>query len=195
MRLDHLAFRVADRVEAAKLWINAFGYKLQEEFKPYGDDSVLCLALQPPERIDPAIPFIMPLTCCDKDLIDVDLCEDHGSATCAEYHMAPEIFISDGAPGSVVGDWVADRGGHGGLHHMAYMVDDVERSMKRWKANGWGPFLSEEPMACPGIEQVFSKEMNALGGVLVEFIRRGNRGFCTDNVKALMDSTKDVDGS
>lgn len=189
MRLDHIAFRVTNRWETAKFWINAFGYRIQEEFRPYGDDSVKCIALTPPERVAPAVPFVMPLECCEADLDeDTGQCPTHGDATCAEYHMAPEIFISDGQPGSVVGDWVAKYGS--GIHHLAYMVDDVEEAMKHWQANGWGAFLSEKPLTCPGIEQVFSEEQDVIGGVLIEFIKRSDRGFCQDNVAKLMDSTK-----
>jgi len=193
MRLDHLAFRTANRWDTAKFWINAFGYRVQEQFKPFDDDSVLCLALAPPERISATIPFIMPLDCCERGLGEDGTCVEHGKATCAEYHIAPEIFVSDGKPGTVVDEWVKERGGHGGLHHMAYMVDDVEKAMKRWQANGWGNFLSDKPLTCPDIAQVFSKPQEILGGVLIEFIHRGERGFCKENVAELMKSTKNLD--
>jgi hypothetical protein len=42
------------------------------------------------------------------------------------YHIAPEIFVSDGSPGSIVGDWVAARGGVGSIHHLAYQVPSVK---------------------------------------------------------------------
>jgi catechol 2,3-dioxygenase-like lactoylglutathione lyase family enzyme len=191
MRLDHIAIRAVNRWETAKFWINAFGYRLHEEFKPFDDDSVKCLVLLPSERSSSAIPFIMPLSCCEAELdLDTGQCPEHGSDTCAEYHIAPEVFISDGIPESIVGNWVAENGE--GIHHLAYMVDDVEEAMKHWKANGWGEFLSEQPQTCPGIEQVFSKPFNILGGILIEFIKRNERGFCKENVAKLMNSTKDV---
>jgi len=47
-----------------------------------------------------------------------------------EYHASPEIFVSDGPEGSIVGDWVAARGGVGGVHHIAYQVEDVAGTMQ-----------------------------------------------------------------
>jgi len=79
MRLDHLAFRVANRWDTAKFWINAFGYKVQEQFKPFNDDKVMCIVLAPPERIAQTIPFVMPLDCCDKLLDEDGHCEEHGA--------------------------------------------------------------------------------------------------------------------
>ena len=32
-----------------------------------------------------------------------------------ELHAPPKIFVSDGPEGSIVGDWVAERGGVGGV--------------------------------------------------------------------------------
>ena len=50
-------------------------------------------------------------------------------------------------------------------------------------------FASEEPLRCPGLTQVFTKPMK-LTGVIYEFIEREAQGFCADNVKDLMKSTK-----
>jgi len=106
-----------------------------------------------------------------------------------EYHMAPEIFVSDGTPGSIVGNWVAIRENVGGIHHLAYQVSSVENTMREWKEKGYAEFASEEPMRCPGLTQVFTKP-SLLTGVIYEFIERGEHGFCVENVKALMESTK-----
>ena len=65
--------------------------------------------------------------------------------------------MSDGPKGSIVGDWVAERGGIGGVHHIAYQVEDVEATMKEWKDKGYAEFYSDEPMTCPGLVQVFTK--------------------------------------
>lgn len=183
-----MAFRVIDRWDTAKFYIEAFGYTYQDEFQPYDDDSVNCIALQPPERSQSDMPFIT----------DGVFLHGHGGYApvyLSGYHLAPEIFISDGKPGSVVGDWVRkDRGGRGGLHHLAYNVDSVSAEMQRWRENGWGKFLTDEPLECPGISQVFTEELVETGGVIYEFINRGPVGFCKDNVRGLMESTKDPDG-
>jgi 4-hydroxyphenylpyruvate dioxygenase-like putative hemolysin len=106
----------------------------------------------------------------------------------AEYHAPPEIFVSDGPSGSIVGDWVAGRGNIGGVHHVAYQVDDVAGTMKKWKEVGYAEFLSEKPLTCPGLEQVFTKP-SELTGIIYELISREGKGFCEDNVKNLMLST------
>jgi 4-hydroxyphenylpyruvate dioxygenase-like putative hemolysin len=107
----------------------------------------------------------------------------------AEYHMSPEIFVSDGTPDSIVGQWVAARGGIGGVHHMAYQVESVEKTMEEWRMKGYAEFTSEKPLTCPGLTQVFSLP-SILTGVIYEFIERGAQGFCKENVKSLMESTK-----
>jgi 4-hydroxyphenylpyruvate dioxygenase-like putative hemolysin len=63
--------------------------------------------------------------------------------------------------------------------------------MKEWKEKGYAEFTSDEPMRCPGLTQVFTKP-SELTGVIFEFIERGEFGFCQSNVRALMDSTKDL---
>lgn len=108
----------------------------------------------------------------------------------AEFHLPPEIFVSDGTPDSIVGRWVARRDGVGGVHHMAYQVESVEKIMAEWQSKGYAEFSSNKPLTCPGLTQVFTKP-SELTGVIYEFIERGEHGFCQDNVKDLMISTKD----
>ena len=103
--------------------------------------------------------------------------------------MPPEIFVSEGTPGSIVYEWVKQRGP--GIHHIAMQVDSVEDTMAEWQRKGWAEFTSEAPMKCEGLTQVFTKP-SQLTGVIYEFIERGTFGFCKENVKALMESTKDV---
>lgn len=102
--------------------------------------------------------------------------------------MSPEIFISSGPPESIVGKWVAARDWVGGIHHLAYMVDDVQAKMDEWKTKGYAEFLSETPLTCPDLTQVFTSP-HALTGVIFEFINRGKHGFCAENVAGLMEST------
>ena len=110
-----------------------------------------------------------------------------------EFHAPPEIFVSDGPDGSIVGDWVKERDGVGGVHHIAYQVDDVDSKMKEWKEKGYAEFYSEKPLVCSETElvQVFTKP-SELTGLIYELIKRGegDKGFCEKNVKALMESTR-----
>lgn len=183
MRIDHLAFRVSDRKETAKFFQEALGYKFQTEFTiDFGDgDTAECIALEPPEKTSGCgtcvnLPWTMIVPMADY----------------AEYHMPPEIFISDGTPNSVVGKWVAARSGVGGLHHIAIQVKSVEKQMKEWQDKGFAEFTSDKPFTCPGLTQVFSKP-SKLCGVIFEFIEREEFGFCAANVKQLMQSTVDMD--
>ncbi len=109
-----------------------------------------------------------------------------------DYHMAPEIFVSEGTPASVVWKWVQARGGIGGVHHMAYEVESVEKQRDLWIAKGWGDFTSDKPFKCEDLTQIFSKP-HALTGMIYEFIERKGAGFCKDNVKSLMESTANLD--
>ena len=182
MRLDHIAYRVADRNKTAQFFMDAFGYKKQTEFDlVFADGSTAeCIVLEPPEKLSKETPWTTVL----KDEVFGD----------AELHLAPELFVSDGAPGSIVGNWVANRDGVGGIHHIAYMVDSVENTMNEWQEKGYAEFLSEKPLVCeeddPDLKQVFTKP-SELTGVIYEFIERGGFGFCKANVKDLMRSTRD----
>lgn len=180
MRIDHVAYRVADRHKTAEFFVECFGYRIAEElpdgFKIKFDDGseTDCLVLLPPEQITKDAPWV-------HQTLD----------TGQEYHLAPEIFVSDGPEGSIVGDWVRARDGVGGLHHIAYQVDSVEETMKMMRDKGYAEFMSEDPLTCPGLTQVFTKP-SELTGVIYEFIEREEQGFCKENVKDLMVSTKGV---
>jgi catechol 2,3-dioxygenase-like lactoylglutathione lyase family enzyme len=184
MRLDHIAYRVANRDDTVKFFMDAFGYTFQAEFdilfNDSGTDKALCIALEPPEKIAGA-PFsaLMPLPL----------------ATGTEpvtLHMAPEIFVSQGTPGSIVFEWVKARAGVGGIHHLAYEVADVEAKRQEWIARGWGDFTSDKAFHCDDLTQIFTKP-HQLTGVIYEFITRKGQGFCKDNVKELMKSTVNAD--
>lgn len=181
MRLDHIAYRVKDRFKTAQLFIDCFGYRLAEDlpdgFKIEFEDgsSADCLVLLPPEQASGNMPWMV---------------EHYFNHEYINYHMSPEIFISDGSSDSIVGKWVEERGGFGGIHHMAFQVDSVEKTMKEWSAKGYVEFATDAPLTCPGLVQVFTKP-SELTGVIYELIEREAHGFCKDNVKALMESTKD----
>lgn len=196
MRLDHIAYRTSCRLKTAQFFINAFGYRIQTEFEPIFSDGtsqgVKCIALEPSEKT-PEDDIVPPFICWTYPETGIE--DDHGilnyhfdSEVC--YHMAPEIFVSDGPPNSIVGKWVAERGGIGGIHHLAYQVENVQAVMDEWKTKGYAEFLSEKPLTCPGLTQVFTKP-SELTGVIFEFITRDKHGFCAENVAALMESTEE----
>ncbi len=186
MRLDHIAYRTKDRHKTVEFFIKAFGYKIQTEFEINFDDgtNAKCFALEPPEKV-------LNLNHPWKHWMSPFLNADGTIRGKQEYHLAPEIFVSDGDPDSIVGRWVAERNGIGGIHHLAYQVDDVKATMKEWQEKGYAEFTTESPLTCPGLVQVFSKP-SELTGVIYEFIERGAHGFCKENVKNLMISTDDI---
>ena len=162
MRLDHIAYRVSNRERTASFFLKAFGYRLQQEFTiDFGNGQ-------------------------SAQCIALEPPEKLDEGT-----LAPEVFVSDGSPGSIVGDWVAARGGVGGIHHLAYQVENVEQTMRLWQQKGYAEFTSESPLRCPGITQVFTRP-SELTGIIYEFIERGEFGFCKDNVRALMESTRGI---
>ena len=185
MRLDHIAYRSKDRRKTAQFFQDCFGYTIGTEFDLKFDDGTTtdCIALAPPEiRAVETWQWIL-----STQLGPNELEEEY------QYHAPPEIFVSDGPEGSIVGDWVAERENVGGVHHIAYQVHDVEAVMKKWKEKGYAEFYSEKPLVCEETDlvQVFTKP-SELTGVIYELIKRGkdNKGFCELNVKALMESTK-----
>lgn len=178
MRLDHIALRVPNRHITAQFYIDNFGYRLQQEFQIHFDEGETadCLVLIPPEKYTIAlIPFSVHIENVDAEIN-------------AEYHLPPEIFISDGSSGSIVGNWVAARGGIGGVHHMAYLVPDVDKAVEEWKSRGI-EFSSDAPIVCEGLKQIFTKELKQAGNIVVELLERAGDGFCKSNVLELMRSS------
>lgn len=186
MRLDHIAYRVKNRRKTARFFKKAFGYTLGTEFEiKFTDGSKAnCLALVPPEDRHSSTQ--------EWNVLLADAPTDDGKfdVNFHSYHAPPEIFVSDGPKGSIVGDWVAERGGVGGIHHIAYQVDDVEAAMREWQDKGYAEFYSDDPISCeePKLTQVFTKP-SELTGVVYELISREGDGFCKDSVKKLMEST------
>ena len=183
MRLDHIAYRVADREKTTQFFIKCLGYRIAENL-PDGfeidfedNTKAKCYVLLPPEELTMKTPWS-----------HMEMFQGNFSQ---EYHKPPEIFVSEGTPGSIVENWVNTRDGVGGIHHLAYQVDSVLDIMKEWKAKGYAEFTTEEPLICPGLTQCFTKP-SALTGIIYEFIERESVGFCKDNVKDLMNSTKGI---
>ena len=200
MRLDHIAYRTRDRYKTSDFLQKALGYKVAEEFfVDFGDGTKAdCVAHTPSSRVVNTTPFIvngndLSSTFISAAGVDQNPYELANWMMNQEFHSAPEIFVSDGMEGSIVGDWVASKnGGKGGVHHIAYQTDDINRSIKDWRELGI-EFLSEEPMSCPGLLQIFTTE-NELTGVIYELIQRSGddgKAFCRENVKNLMESTSE----
>lgn len=174
MRLDHIAYRVANRDKAADFFKNCLGYRIAEDL-PDGFEVNFDDVMLPPEELMTNAPWTSM--------------ELHKNGTELEYHKPPELFVSQGTPGSIVDQWVQHRDGVGGIHHLAYQVDSVADTMKEWQEKGYAEFTTEEPLTCPGLVQCFTKP-SCITGVIYEFIERETVGFCKENVKDLMNSTK-----
>lgn len=185
IRLDHIAYRVRDRDAAVKFFQEAFDFKIQDEFEIDLEDGskAKCMSLEPSEKILPSASF----ECIS--FIPVGAMLPQAKIV---YHMAPEIFVSSGPKGSLIDNWVNEWGrGIGGVHHLAYQVEDARAKMLEWQSKGW-LFTTKDVLECEDLTQVFSLP-NPYTGIIYEFIeRKGQRGFCKANVGKLMSSTKDL---
>ena len=190
-RLDHLAWRVKDRWATANFFVEAFGYRVQkmedgtDEFKiDFGDGQFAqCVALEPPEKVETKLPRPW--------VFNIPLSGYSSIGESQEYHLPPEIFISDGTPDSIVGKWgrAAQRCGR----NPPFGLPKRRRGCYDERVEREGLVAvhhRREPIACPGLEQVFSKPNELLGGVIIEFIKREKYGFCASSVKKLMESSK-----
>jgi len=182
MRLDHIAYRVADKEKATEFFIKCLGYRIAEDL-PEGftiefedGSNAKCNVLLPPEELEINTPWNAFALHEGKN---------------QEYHKPPEIFVSQGTPGSIVEEWVKKRDNIGGIHHLAYQVESVEKVMKEWTEKGYAEFTTPNPLKCPGLVQCFTKP-SQLTGIIYEFIERETVGFCQNNVKDLMNSTKNL---
>jgi len=171
--------------------MEAFEYQFQAEFEIFFNDEktdkAMCVALEPPEKISKYFPSMWE----GWEIPDGPgiLLDSHKTT---KYHMAPEIFVSEGTPGSIVWNWVQARQGTGGVHHCAYEVESVQEKMDEWTKKGYAEFSSDKPFHCEDLTQVFTKP-SSITGVVYEFIERKTFGFCAGNVKALMMSTANLD--
>jgi len=192
MRLDHIAYRVTNRHETAQFLKLTLKYTVGAEFNIEFDDgsTAECVAMVPPERarkhpkrLSKTRPVRLPTE------LPWTLFSNHHAA---DFHLAPEIFVSDGSEGSIVGDWVKARNG-GGVHHMAYSVKNINKVVQEWKELDV-EFLTEEVVDCPedDLKQIFTKPIEIMGGIIIELIERGHKGFCQNSVKNLMESTKEA---
>lgn len=185
-RIDHLAFRTLEREKAVKFFCDTLGYRevtqFQIDFTESKKDIAICSVLEPADR--PNTKLLLPwiYTANLNNLINQN------------YVLSPEIFVSEGTPGSIVNTWARKHGG-AGLHHIALQVQEessVKEEMKKWIDKGWCEgFTSEEPFICDEMSQIFTKPSSVLG-VIFELIKRKEVGFCRSSVLNLMESTRDL---
>lgn len=184
-RIDHLAFRTLNRKECVNFFKDALGYKFADEFPivldDEGKDTAMCTVLEPGNRTLNNLPWTIQYS-----IPNVELSQ--------EYTLAPELFISEGSPGSLVHEWATKRGG-AGLHHIALQVpsnSSVKDEMQKWIKNGWVKnFTTENPIVCKELVQIFT--MPNPTGVIFELIERKEAGFCRESVRELMNSTAKLD--
>lgn len=176
MRLDHIAYRVENRDATVHYLKTVLDYKCAEEFEiTFSDKSkAMCVALTPPEKSHSSQKFSIDFPAV--------------GPTVTSYHLAPEIFVSQGSKGSIVDKWVRETGG--GIHHIAYSIHNIDNKVKDFKSLGI-KFLSDEIIDCPedDLRQIFTEPQPLLGGIILELIERGDKGFCKGSVKNLMEST------
>lgn len=175
-RLDHIAYRTKDKDKTAKFFQQFFGYKIADSFPIVFEDGsqAQCIALEPQEK-------------------------NYSSLHCfgvngTEYHLAPEIFVSDGDNDSIVGKWVVENGG--GIHHKAYQFNnEISLRMQKSLMESYDIKFASDVIYCQeeDLWQVFTKPLDMLGGIILELIVRGpnNPGFCKASVKTLMESIND----
>lgn len=174
------------------------GYRFADEFTinfdEEGKDTAQCTVLEPGNRQASNLP--LPWTILHpfgEEISQNNGIEVKTAKGFQEYVLAPEIFISEGSPGSIVHEWASKRNG-GGLHHIALQVGSdttVRQEMDKWLKNGWiEGFSTPEPIVCKELVQSFSKPSSILG-VVFELIERKEAGFCRSSVRDLMLSTKE----
>jgi methylmalonyl-CoA/ethylmalonyl-CoA epimerase len=144
------------------------------------------------EDLEKAIDFYTKVVGCTvADRFYVDF-EDGTQARCAALNAGPiQIFVSEGVgDGGVVKEWVKKRGN--ALHHVAWSVDDLRGAVVQMREQGI-EFLTEDAIENDDLVQIFSKPHGDTG-VIHELIQRKHpdaKGFATENVKQLMDSTRE----
>lgn len=143
--------------------------------------------------LEKALQFYVEVMGCeiaDRFFVDFD---DGTKARCAALNAGPiQIFVSEGVgDGGVVKEWVKKHGNN--IHHIAYAVDDLAGAVEEARQKGV-EFLSEKQIENDDLIQIFSRP-NEETGVIHELIQRKHpdaKGFATENVKKLMDSTRNL---
>jgi methylmalonyl-CoA/ethylmalonyl-CoA epimerase len=100
------------------------------------------------------------------------------------------IFVDQGLDAdNIISKWVEQHGS--GLHHMAYLVDDIQAAAAHLKKQGMKFTTKEVIDTGGGLKQLFSLP-NPVTGILTEIIQRDKEGifFVQENVVQLIKSTE-----
>ena len=183
MIIDHIAYRSLDRNKTSSFLCKLYDYTIQDEFwLDFQDGSkARCYSLGPKDKYEFPYTYYYPYQGFNPPQPDIPLI----------YHKPPEFFVSEGEEGSIVWNWLKAKGIESGVHHVALSVDSVRDTIKWCKDNKMCEFSTEEPIWCEseGLLQIFTKEVPELGHV-IEFIERKGKGFCNNNIKILIESSK-----
>jgi len=120
------------------------------------------------------------------DSFEIDFGEEKAECIVAENPNVPEIFMSDGQ--GIVGEWVKKNGP--GIHHIAFKTSNIAEDVKLLTDRGIE--FTSEILECDDLKQIFTKPIKELGGITIELIERTTKGFCSGNVKKLMESTREI---
>jgi len=100
------------------------------------------------------------------------------------------IFVDQGIdPHNIVTKWVGKYGS--GLHHMAYLVEDIDTAADTLKKQGLQFTTDEVIDSGGGLKQLFSMQ-NPVTGIITEIIQRYKKDifFVQENVLQLIRSTE-----
>lgn len=100
------------------------------------------------------------------------------------------IFVDQGMDSdNIITKWVEQYGS--GLHHMAYLVEDIYAAAEHLKKRGMKFTTDEVIDTGGGLKQLFSLP-NPITGILTEIIQREKEGvfFVQENVIQLIKSTE-----
>jgi methylmalonyl-CoA/ethylmalonyl-CoA epimerase len=100
------------------------------------------------------------------------------------------IFVDQGLdPDNIITRWVEKHGS--GLHHMAYLVDDIETASKNLRSKGMKFTTDTIVDTGGGLKQLFSTP-HPITGLITEIIKRSKEDvfFVQENVIQLIKSTE-----
>ena len=128
MIIYHLSYRVLDLDRAIKFFCELFNYEIKDKFP-----------LKMPDGIGRAA--VLKYRGNSKNI----KLPYYGSAIIDgesfQYHKPPEIFCAEGDYGTSLYTWAKTH--NSGLHHIAYLCENVPATMKAWDAAGFAEWGSE----------------------------------------------------
>lgn len=168
IRIDHITYRVPNRIEAADFFVDVFSYDVVKEFaiKLPNRTFAKCIVLSPPEKSSingKLSSYIRVLKASPESIFSEGEIEDEKYV---EYHIPPDIFVIDGDENSEINNWVKKRSNLGGIHHMAFQVKNLKKIInlieeKKHVEISYTSFLK--------FNRIFTKP-NKVTGLIYEFI-------------------------